>query len=85
MQLVEKNGLQAVFESADSWKERGCAKERGGAKNVSETVYQVFDMSQHQYADLFRRFSATFGGRSLIAFWYPEENRLVTNSQVLMG
>lgn len=85
LQLVEKNGLQAVFESADSWKERGGAKEGKGAKNAPEAVYQVFDMSQYQYADLFCHFSATFGGRCLIAFWYPEENRLVTNSQVLMG
>lgn len=84
MQLVEKNGLQAFRKRRFVEGERR-RKERGGAKNVPETVYQVFDMSQHQYADLFRRFSATFGGRSLIAFWYPEENRLVTNSQVLMG
>lgn len=85
LRLVEKNGLQAVFESADSWKERGGAKEGKGAKNAPEAVYQVFDMSQYQYADLFSHFSATFGGRCLIAFWYPEENRLVTNSQVHMG
>lgn len=79
VRLVEKHSLDARFEDGEQ------RADNLGEKVPGRTVYQVYDMSQYLYADLFERFAATYGGHCLIAFWYPEENRLITNGQVLMG
>ncbi len=79
-QMVERCSLHAVF--ADDANGAALAAQSAA---TGRTVYQVYDMSQCAYGDVFGGFAAAFSGRSLMAFWYPDDNMLITNSHVLQG
>lgn len=77
--LVVKNGLQAIFSLPV---DKNIQKDLDKA---GRTVFHVYDMSCYQFEDIFRDFQSNTLAGSLLAFWYPDFNCLVTNRDVLFG
>lgn len=78
--LASEKGLWAEFHDAN-------AQSLGNKKewDKKQKVYMVFDATVFSYAEMFTAMHDHFSGKVLMAVYYPQENMIITDKEIIQG
>lgn len=78
--LTSEKGLWAEFHDAN-------AQSLGNKKewNKKQRVYMVFDSTVFSYSEMFTAMHDLFAGKVSMAVYYPQENMIITDKEIIYG